>query len=254
MNARLHHTRAAPPGRRRRRLVAELALGLLPLLAVAGATTWRFALPPGYLLRAVALYGLLAVLLYRQLPAGSRSGLGPANRVTLTRAGLVLAIAALLPHPALASSDAGWWVITLATLSLLLDGVDGQVARRTGSATAFGARFDMELDALLMLALALAVWRSGRLGPWVVLLGLPRYVFVAAGWRWRWLRRPLPERLRRKAGCVMQGVALLVSLAPIVPRPLAAGVSGTALLLLVSSFLVDAAWLHRTAPRTGRIE
>jgi phosphatidylglycerophosphate synthase len=35
----------------------------------------------------------------------------------------------------------------LSTAVLMLDGVDGRVARRTGSQTGFGARFDMELDA-----------------------------------------------------------------------------------------------------------
>jgi phosphatidylglycerophosphate synthase len=131
---------------------------------------------------------------------------------------------------------------------MVLDGVDGQVARRTRSATAFGARFDMELDSLLMLVLAALVWRSGQVGPWVLLLGLPRYLFVAAGRLRPWLRAPLPERVRRKAGCVIQGIALLVCLGPIVPSGLATVVAALTLALLVSSFAVDVVWLS-TRPK-----
>ena len=39
----------------------------------------------------------------------------------------------------------------LASVALILDGVDGKVARRTRNASAFGARFDMEVDAFLIL-------------------------------------------------------------------------------------------------------
>ena len=43
--------------------------------------------------------------------------------------------------------------------ALALDGVDGQVARRTGTASELGARFDMEVDAFLILVLSVAAGR-----------------------------------------------------------------------------------------------
>ena len=43
----------------------------------------------------------------------------------------------------------------------VLDAVDGHVARRTGTATAFGARFDMEVDAFLIVVLSV-VRRAAR--------------------------------------------------------------------------------------------
>ena len=222
------------------------------LLVVAGAIAWSFDLPPTYLLRLVALFGLTAALLLRHLPPQRPgTGLGPANQVTLGRTMLVLALAALIPHPQVQVTGGHWFIIGLSTLALCLDGVDGWVARRTNSVSAFGARFDMELDAFLMLVLAALVWRSGRVGPWVLVLGLPRYLFVIAGWRLSWLRAPLPQRFRRKAGCVMQGIALLVCLGPIIPIPLAIATAGTALALLLASFALDIVWLFRqrhTAP------
>lgn len=227
----------------------DLGVGAMLLLAVSGGIAWAFSLPPTYLLRAVALFGLTSALVLRHLPAQrSGTGLGPANQVTLGRAILIVALAALVPHPEVQFAGGHWFIIGLSTLALGLDGVDGWVARRTGSASAFGARFDMELDAFLMLILAALVWRSGRVGPWVLLLGLPRYIFVMAGWGLTWLRAPLPQRFRRKAGCVMQGVALLLCLGPIVPVPLTIVAAGAALALLLASFALDVVWLFRQRP------
>ena len=241
-----HHTRARPRrGPDRRRALGELAGGLVPLLVVTGATASVFALPPVYFLRAIAVYGLMTTLVLRHLPP-ERSGLGPANWVTLGRATLVISVAALIPQPEILHDVGYWWIIGVATVAMVLDGVDGRVARRTRTTTAFGARFDMELDSLLMLVLAVLVWRSGRVGPWVILLGLPRYLFVSAGWLLPWMRAPLPERVRRKAGCVVQGVALLVCLGPIVPPALAPPVALVTLVLLGASFTIDIVWLFQT--------
>jgi phosphatidylglycerophosphate synthase len=218
--------------------------GLGPLLVVTGSTAWWFELPATYLLRAVGIYALVCVLVIRHLPATRpRRGLGAANHVTLVRTGLILSVAALVPQSQILHDTGYWWIIAVTTIALLLDGVDGWVARQTGTSSPFGARFDMELDSFLMLVLAALVWRSGRVAPWVLLLGLPRYLFVAAGWRWPWLRTRLPERLRRKAGCVLQGIALLVCLGPIVPPALATVVAALTLLLLLSSFALDIVWL-----------
>ena len=58
-----------------------------------------------------------------------------------------------------------------------------------------GSRFDMETDAALILVLAIFVWRNGKAGPWVLLSGLLRYIFVAAGWMWPWMARRWPPTL-----------------------------------------------------------
>jgi phosphatidylglycerophosphate synthase len=250
MTPAIHHTQSGTVGRLRP--LAEVAAGLVPLLVVAGVTARVLGLPPTYLLRAMALYFLGTTIVVRFLPTRRPSpGLGPANHVTLGRATLVMTIAALVPESRVLTDNGYWWIIAVSTLALCLDGVDGWVARRTGTATAFGARFDMELDTVLMLILTTLVWRSGRVGPWVLLLGLPRYLFVAAGWRWRWLRAPLPERLRRKAGCVLQGIALLVCLGPIVPPSLASVAAALTVVLLYSSFAVDISWLKALAAETS---
>ena len=59
-----------------------------------------------------------------------------------------------------------------------LDAVDGWLARRAGTSSAFGAHFDMESDAFLVLALGLELFARGQLGAWILVPGLLRYLTV----------------------------------------------------------------------------
>ena len=183
-------------------------------------------------------------------PVGHRFGPrfsapGPANQVTAGRLVLTLAVAATAVRPA--SDTTAWAAVGLGLLVTLLDGVDGWLARRSGTATAFGARFDMEVDALLILALSVLAWRHGKVGAWIIASGLLRYLFVAAGWFLPWIERPLPPSRRRQTVCVVQIAALLVALLPLVPAPIAAGVAAMSLAALCYSFLVDLVWLWQWA-------
>ena len=232
-------TPAARPG-------LDLALGLLPLAAVAGASCWLLGLPTSHLLEVGVAYALLAGLVMLTFPGLSRGpGLGPANRVTLVRSTLVLPVAALLLHPEVLTAQGAWWIVALGTVAMVLDGVDGRVARRTGTSSAFGARFDMELDSFLLLALSVLVWRSGKVDGWVLATGGMRYAFVAASLVAPELDRELPRSRRRKWVCVAAGVSLLVAIGPIVPPDLATRVAAGGLILLAYSFAVDVAWLLR---------
>ena len=246
--------RARPPGRthgstRPVHALADLALGLLPLAACAFTTSRLLELPPQYFADVLGIYTLMAALLVRFLPRDlPPPGLGAANQITLVRATLIMPLAGLILQPAPPAAAALWWIVAISTVALALDGVDGLVARRRGQETRFGARFDMELDAFLMLVLAVLVWRAGRVDAWVLLIGALRYLFVAAGRLWPPLTADLPDSLRRKAICVVQGVGLIVCLAPLVPPDLAARAATGALALLVYSFAVDVIWLIVNAP------
>lgn len=148
--------------------------------------------------------------------------------------------------------SSGWATVIVATIAALLDIADGWVARRAGTETPFGARFDMEVDALLIMALSVLAWRWDKAGAWVLGSGLLRYAFVAAGWALPWLRAPLPPSLRRKTICVVQIVALIVVMGPIVRPPLSTLITAAGLLTLGYSFLVDTLWLWRARRQTGR--
>ncbi len=178
--------------------------------------------------------------------------LGPANWVTLIRATLVGCVAALTAdsfrgHPPVRV------VVTLSVVALLLDAVDGQVARRRGAVSALGARFDMEVDAFLLLVLG--VYATPLVGAWVLAIGGMRYAFGAAGWVLRWMRGKLPFRYWRKVVTAAQGVALVIAGADVFPRALALAAPAAALALLVESFGRDVIWLwrHRNRPAAGTI-
>ncbi|GAB3562684.1 CDP-alcohol phosphatidyltransferase family protein [Amycolatopsis endophytica] len=186
----------------------ELSVAACALLVLLNTLAMTVGLDPlGWLAGAgygMALWALLAAALRR----GGRPALSPADHVTLTRATLVGGVVALV-----VTGIAGPVLVVLAAVALALDAVDGRVARRTGTASPLGARFDMEVDAFLILVLSAAAAVS--LGPWVLAIGLMRYAFVAAGWAMPWLRGPLPPDLARKAVAAAQGIALVVVVADV---------------------------------------
>jgi len=139
----------------------------------------------------------------------------------------------------------GWAVFWIAGTAFALDGVDGYLARHSGLASRFGARFDMETDAALGAILATWLLLSGAVGPAILILGYLRYAFVLAGWILPALRAPLPEALRRKAICVMQIGALIFITVPGNPCALDTPVTLIASGLLLYSFGVDSFRLLR---------
>ena len=82
----------------------------------------------------------------------------------------------------------------VAAAALMLDGADGWAARRQGLASAFGARFDMEVDAFAILVLTITAIRAHAVPGWVFAIGAMRYLYLAAALVLPLLRRPLPPR------------------------------------------------------------
>ena len=172
---------------------------------------------------------------------------GPADWVTQARATLVGGVAALTADSFQRPVPVAL-LVGLTIVALILDGVDGQVARRTGTVSALGWHFDMEVDSSLILVLGVYVARP--FGGWVLTLGLMRYAFVAAMWVLPWMRQTLPPRYWRKAVAATQGVALVAATADVLPRLLTEGVLVAALVLLVESFGRDVLWLWLRRPVT----
>lgn len=198
-------------------------------------------------LPALGLFAAGVMLLWRQLPAHyPHPRFGSCNGVTLFRAGLGASL--LTP---LLSGDAGqvawggWAVALVALFALLLDGVDGWLARRQGLTSGFGARFDMEIDAALALMLALHAFADGMGGVVVLTLGVMRYVFVAASWVLPWMAAPLPDKFGRKVVCVIQIAALIALQVPILGSGAALGIAWGAVAALLWSFGRDTLWLWR---------
>jgi phosphatidylglycerophosphate synthase len=121
----------------------------------------------------------------------------------------------------------------------MLDGLDGWLARHTGMGSAFGARFDVEVDALLIQVLAILAWQYGKAGSWVLFSGLLRYGFVAASWLLPWMQRPLAPTLRGRIICTVQTGALVLAIVPAFTPPLSTVIAALGLAALCYSFLVD---------------
>lgn len=187
--------------------------------------------------------GVVVTLAVARLASGMRvRALSPADLVTLARGTLSCAVAALVADSFLHAA-AVRTLVALAAVALASDAVDGLVARRTGTASAFGARLDGETDAFLMLVLSVYVARSA--GGWVLVIGALRYLFAMAGWLLPWMRTQLPPRFWRKVVTAVAGIALVFSAAEV------AGIVATyaallaATLLLAESFGRDVWWLWR---------
>ena len=159
----------------------------------------------------------------------------PADLVTAFRAALAVVVAVVGP------SGTG---LALVAVALALDLVDGQVARRTGTVSPFGARFDMETDAFLIAVLSAYV--APAVGWWVLAIGAARYALWLAERVWPWLRRAVPPRRWRKVVAAVQGVTLAVAAADVLPATLVEAALVLALALLAESFGRDVWWLART--------
>jgi len=235
---RLRRTPAGPALPPLRDYVLSALAGLFALTAVGPAILP--AIPAASWAVAVAVYPA-GELLRRTYPHAT---LGLCNVVTLGRMVIVGALTAALA----AGGGAPLAVFGLAALALALDGVDGWLARRRGLVSAFGARFDVEVDAAFALVLSLHALASGTAGPLVLVLGLIRYVFVAATFLLPWLGGPLPERFSRKAVCVVQLAALILLQLPGLPDGASATLVALATAALFWSFGRDILHLWRQRP------
>lgn len=169
---------------------------------------------------------------------------GPADRVTLARTVLIGGCAAIgVPILAGALPPRPWALVAMLVPALVLDGVDGWVARHTGTSSPAGARLDGEMDAALLLVLSLIAIPS--LGWWVLAIGGMRYAFFAAGLVRPALLHPLPFSQFRRVVAGVQGIMLTVGLAPVVPLPVGRAAVAAALVLLAVSFGRDVVWLER---------
>jgi phosphatidylglycerophosphate synthase len=231
---------ARPFGRRpwRGGFLLALALALGAHLVVM---LWVLAIHDGLVIAlslTVAALGAATVggLAQRHYP---HAAFGACNTITLFRAGLALALAV----PLMSGGAGGWAVAAVALVALALDGVDGWAARRFGHASRFGARFDMEVDSIFALILALHAMLAGVAPAAMVVLGGARYGFALAARLWPWLAAPLPDRFSRKVVCVVQLATLIAVQAPVLSDWFAAALAFGAAAVVLASFALDIRWL-----------
>jgi phosphatidylglycerophosphate synthase len=226
-------------------LVSEVA-GFIAVASVALIARAELPLTQWYPLKAAAIFSIVMLLALAHVHEYHPfARFGPANQLTTARAVVVALIASLIGEMGLSP------VASTAALAgvgaLALDGLDGWTARRTRMTSPFGARFDVEIDALLIQALAILVWQHGKAGWWVLFSGLIRYGFVAAGWLWPRMNRPLPPTSRGRLICFIQISALILAVTPAITPPVSTTIAALGLAALSWSFLVDTLRLLKPA-------
>jgi phosphatidylglycerophosphate synthase len=228
-------------------------------LVLLGSVTWAVGFRGPGVLVCLACGVLVRLVLARGLANRGLQALGPADRVTLTRASLTCGVAGLVANAFWAPARVTT-LVSLAAGALLLDAVDGWVARRTGTASPLGARFDMETDAFLILVLSVHV--AHVLTWWVIVIGAARYIHLATGWLAPWSHQPVPARYWRKVVAATQGVVLAVAATQLLSDTWTELLLAAALALLATSFGTEVAQLRRGRPaaagqlrhRAGRSE
>ena len=224
-------------------------LGLLATAALLGVVSATAGLGVAGWIVGLATGSAATALLVTARMRSDQPAMFPADWVTLTRALLIAGVAGLVAdsfgRPVSVTA-----LVTLSTVALVLDAVDGQVARRTGTATELGARIDGEVDAFLILLLSIVV--SEDYGGWVLVIGAARYAFLLAGLLIPWLAAPLPPRYWGKVVAAVQGIVLTVAASGVLDRRAGMIAVAAALLLLAESFGRNVIWLYRTGagPRT----
>jgi phosphatidylglycerophosphate synthase len=226
-------TRARQTGPAAGLMAQVLLLAALAGTAGLGGAGWTIG---------IACAVTMATALARGLARRPGERLGPASWVTLARATLAVGVAALAADSFVHDIPVAL-LVTLAAVALCLDPVDGWLARRTGTATELGARFDGEVDAFLILALS--VYVAPACGWWVLAIGGARYLFLAGEWLLPWMRTPLPPRRWRKLVAATQGIVLTVAAAGVLPRALTQALLLAALALLAASMGECTWWLWR---------
>lgn len=242
------HDRSGNPDRLRvrGRLLGAFGVGALGLVALWRPLDGRWLLGASTVALYVAAYAGTNLSANRP-PDGTEvhPTLGPANAITLFRGWLLAVLAGTL----LASPPNRWLPVGLFVAAVLLDAVDGAVARRTRE-TVLGARLDGAVDGLAVLVGGAVAVGAGALPAWYLLAGGVWYAYTGSLWLRRRAGEPTyelpPSRVR---GLVGSGQFLVIA-AALLPgtggRPLAVG-AGLALAVLLASFARD--W----AAATGRL-
>lgn len=240
-----------PSPRLRRSALGSAAAVAVPMLALALSVAAWMAWSAAYALQCLAVFALGVLLVLRGLMEHApHERFGAGNGLTLTRLAMIALLAGVVGRPLPAdAAPLAWAIVVFATTTAVLDAADGPLARTQGLATEFGARFDMECDALLVAVLCFLILQFDKAGAWVLAAGAMRYAFVLAGRAWPWVAQPLFPSWRRKAVCVVQITLLIVCLGPIIPRSASQAIAAAGLAMLAASFAADLWWLYRRSAR-----
>lgn len=151
------------------------------------------------------LFGIYLIKIIYHLPSLPLI-YGYANWVSIIRFLCILITFYL--HPYLKNN----YLLIIFTFSILLDGVDGFLARKFRHETHQGAILDMEIDALLVLLLAYIHISNNRITQWILIPASFRYIYA-----WILLFQPFNNAKEKVPKFVRATIAVIFFLALLTP-------------------------------------
>ncbi|MBS28841.1 MAG: hypothetical protein CL566_07970 [Alphaproteobacteria bacterium] len=209
--------------------MGHLPLTFLLTIAISGLFALAFELgttaPIGSFCLLVLLIAFSAVG-----PKSETDSRTTGTRFTVARVGLTCLLGGLAIIPAGVAPDPLLWSLAIAGIAAAgLEAADGWLARITESASGFSERLGEMTAALLVLALALLVWRLGIADLWVLAAGV-----LGFGERAIHARNPSVKRPDWRVWSELAlRTALAVALIPTLPGPIAPALAGLAVLITV---------------------
>jgi uncharacterized protein (TIRG00374 family) len=182
------------------------------------------------------LLAFVAALCFFIMVAQSRGnwtpdgGFGLPNAITTARLFLNACLLFSHQHPL------GLLLALVALVNILLDVADGWLARRNNQSSKFGAQYDVETDALLVLTLSVILFTRHIAGAWVLTAGFLRYLYVLAPAIIPAAGRDLPRSRHGRFIYVLMIVCFMFAL--IVSAPL------NTYLVLIGTVAVSGSFLH----------
>ncbi|SDJ24380.1 CDP-diacylglycerol--glycerol-3-phosphate 3-phosphatidyltransferase [Halovenus aranensis] len=165
---------------------------------------------------------------------------GIANAVTLLRGALYAVVAGFVVVPAEAAI--AWVPAACYGVGVVLDQLDGTIARTVGQETTLGTRLDQAFDTFGFVVAPLVAVLWGALPVYYLALSGARYAFVGAVWLRRWrggtvYSLPDSDLGRYLAG--LQMVFITVALVPTAPTAYVHSVAPLALAPSIAVFVRD---------------
>ncbi len=202
--------------------LAYLPLGLLIVILLAGLFAFAFRLGVTPPLISIGLWAVLIVAVgaaTRQLSVTAAAG----TRLTLAHIALVCLLAgvAAAPPPDVPPLMA-WSLAAIGAAAAAIIAVEAWITEKIDAAGPFSRHLGNQAYGLLILALAVLLWRSGKVGGWVTLAGAVHYAHLAASLALPALRALTPAPWRPLLRLAV-AAGLAAALAPTVPPGAAAG-------------------------------
>lgn len=155
-------------------------------------------------------------------------GLGYANLITCLRLFIILSVGLL--YNLLAKEI----IFILFVIAILLDGVDGFMARKYNHSTKPGEILDMETDAFMVLLLSMIHFDKGVIGWWILIPGSLRYIYELIVY---WLKGGDTDFPPKKVRATIAVIFFIALLSPfILPNATAVLILAISSILIILSF------------------